>query len=60
VAVLCQPPPRVLDRRLTRILSTGEAVILPSDVLKQLIQRRQQQIQHGPWTEGHYRPGRPL
>src|SRR4051794_17359869 len=57
VAVLGQSPPEDFDRRLQRILSSGEPVSLPYDVLARLHERRRQATQFGPWIEGHYRPG---
>lgn len=60
VAVLGAPPPRGLARRIDRLLASGDTTPLPAEVLQRLAHRRQEQIQQGPWTEGHYRPGRPL
>jgi hypothetical protein len=60
VTVIGEPPPRTLARRIDRILAAGEPATLPADVLELLAARRQQQIQQGPWSEGHYRPGRLL
>lgn len=50
-------PSRELADELQRILSTGESVDIPSQVLNFLWQRREEQIESGPWVEGHYRPG---
>lgn len=60
VAVLGETPPEELDRRLRKILAAGELTSLPEDVLQLLIARRAQQVSKGPWTEGHYRPGKPF
>ena len=60
VAVLGQPPPADLDRRLDHILAAGEPVTLPDAVLTALATRRAQASSLGPWVEGHYRPGTPL
>ncbi len=60
VAVLGETPPAALDRQLTQILATGEPADLPPDILRALSERRQQAIRRGPWSEGHYRPGKPL
>ncbi len=60
VAVLGEAPPAELDRQLTDILASGEPAALPSDVLRALTDRRNQAITRGPWSEGHYRPGRRL
>src|SRR5438132_1492850 len=57
VAVLGQPPPEALDRRITRVLSRGEAVSLPLEVLQALAERRREQIRAGTWVEQHHRPG---
>ncbi len=58
VAVVGEKPPEDFENKLKNILSAGEYVPLPSDVLKTLIIRRWQQIKTGPWVERHYRPGR--
>ena len=61
VAVLGQPPPAELDQQLTAILAAGESADLPADVLQALSDRRRQVTKHGgPWSEGHYRPGKRL
>ncbi len=60
VAVLGERPPADLDQQLAAILATGETAQLPRDVLQALSDRRARAIQQDPWTEGHYRPGRPL
>lgn len=58
VAVLGDPPPETLARRLELILSTGESTPLPKQILTALKQRRAQAEGIGPWVEGHYRPAR--
>ena len=60
VAGLGEPPPADLDERLGTILASGEPVALPQEVLATLAERRQHMSRRGPWTEGHYRPGRRL
>ena len=60
VAVLGQPPPEVLERRITRLLRQGEPVTLPPDVMATLFQRRAESIQEGQWIERHHRPGERL
>ena len=60
VAVLGSPPPDDLDAQLTELLTAGEPATLPAEVLAALTERRRQMSRRGPWSEGHYRPGRPL
>ncbi len=60
VAVIGVPPPDELDRRLRRILRTGELTPLPGNILLLLWQRRLEANRDGPWVERHFRPGRPL
>ena len=60
VAVLGEPPQGDLEQKLQSILSRGEPVSLPPDILKLLTERRNQAIKRGPWVERHYRPGRPM
>ncbi len=61
VAVLGEPPPAELHEQLTAILASGEPAELPTDVLQALSDRRRQVTRRGtPWSEGHYRPGKPL
>jgi hypothetical protein len=60
VAVLGAPPPPDLDEALVQLLAAGTPTTLPSVVQQALIDRRQQMGRRGPWTEGHYRPGRRL
>jgi hypothetical protein len=58
VAVVGDAPGKELADELEKWLSSGEAVELPGDALEFLFRRRAEQIRHGPWVEGHYRPGR--
>lgn len=60
VVVIGETPPAELDRRLRKILAAGESTSLPEDILHLLLQRRADASQHGPWVEGHYRPGQPF
>jgi hypothetical protein len=60
VAVLGATPPEEIDTQLRAILSTGDPVLLPSDILTALYGRRAQMKQRGTWVEGHYRPGKKL
>jgi hypothetical protein len=57
VTVLGEQPTRVLERRLRRILATGEPATLPDEVLELLQRRRAQATELGPWVEKHQRPG---
>lgn len=58
VAVLGDPPPTPLAKRLEALLSAGEPATLPEQILDSLKQRRAQVQGIGHWVEGHYRPGR--
>jgi hypothetical protein len=58
VAVVGKEPPQAFDAQFRRILSTGESVILPEDVLDQLLKRRAAASKLGTWVEGHYGPGK--
>ncbi len=58
VAVLGERPHAKLERKLERILASGEAVELPEDILDVLWRRRELARQINPWVEGHYRPGK--
>jgi hypothetical protein len=58
VAALGDSPPEALDQKLQEILSTGEPVSLPPNLLKLLTERRRQATRQGPWIERHYWPGR--
>src|SRR5262249_55667191 len=58
VAALGASPAEELQRRIEAILSTGEPVTLPDDVLGYLAQRRKEQSKQGPWVEKHHFPRR--
>jgi hypothetical protein len=60
VAVLGEPPPEDLAKKLETTLARGEPTELPSDILKLLTERRQQATRQAPWVERHYRPGQNL
>ncbi len=60
VAVLGEAPPAELDAHLEELLAPGEPATLPHSVLQVLSERRRQMSRRGPWSEGHYRPGRRL
>lgn len=60
VAVLGQHPAPELDRRLRLILSGGDPVTLPADILTVLFARRAAATELGPWVERHQRPGEQL
>jgi hypothetical protein len=60
VAVLGEPPPEDLAKKLETAFARGEPTILPPDILKLLAQRRQQASRQGSWVERHYRPGQSL
>lgn len=60
VAVIGEPPPEDLEKKLQEILSTGEPTPLPPNILKLLTERRNQATKQGPWIERHYRPGQKL
>jgi hypothetical protein len=60
VAVLGEPPPEDLEQKIQGILSRGEPVDLPPEILKVLAERRAQAINQAPWVERHYRPGQNL
>ena len=60
VAVLGRSPPADLAEQRGAILASGEPATLPADVLQALAERRRQMSRRGPWSEGHYRPGRRL
>jgi|SRR5215211_734783 len=60
VAVLGAPPPPDLDEALAQLLAAGAPATLPPEVHQALTERRKQVGRRGPWTEGHYRPGRRL
>ena len=58
VAIVGDAPGQELADELERWLSAGESVELATDALEFLFRRRAEQSRHGPWVEGHYRPGR--
>ena len=58
VAVVGDAPDKGLAEQLEKVMAAGEPVELPRETLDFLRQRRAEQIQHGPWVERHYRPGR--
>jgi hypothetical protein len=60
LAVLGESPSAELAQKLQEILSTGEPVPLPDNILQILSERRNQAIKKGPWVERHYRPGQHL
>ena len=60
VAVLGEQPPDELHHRLANILSGGDIVSLPAEIIKVLQERRAQATKVSPWLERHYRPGKCL
>jgi hypothetical protein len=60
VAVLGAVSSKETDAVLGQILSEGQLVPLPDQLLNLLQERRTQATQHGSWVEGHYRPGKKL
>jgi len=58
VAALGAPPAEELQRRIEAILSTGEPVTLPDDMLIYLTKRRKEQSPQGEWVEKHHFPRR--
>jgi hypothetical protein len=60
VAVLGEPPPEDMEKKLQAALARGEPTELPPDILKLLAERREQATRQGPWVERHYRPGQNL
>jgi hypothetical protein len=60
VAVLGGAPTEAaMQEQIEQILyAEGTPTQLPDEVLVYLFERREKEIQKGPWTEGHYRPGR--
>ncbi len=54
VAVVGEKPAEAIHQQLTTILSAGEPASLPDAVTQELLQRRAEQIEHGPWVERHY------
>lgn len=55
VAVLGDQPPEELQTTIEALLSIGESVTLPDEVVAYLRRRRQEARHVGPWVEGHYR-----
>ncbi len=60
MAVLGERPHVRLERKLEKILASGQAVELPEDILEKLWERRELARQINPWVEGHHRPGKRL
>ncbi len=60
VAVLGEPPPEDMAKKLETVFARGEPTSLPPDILKRLAERRQQATRQAPWVERHYRPGQSL
>jgi hypothetical protein len=60
VAVLGGAPTEAaLQEQIEQILyAEGTPTRLPDEILVYLFERRAEQIQKGPWAEGHYRPGK--
>ena len=54
VAVVGEKPAEAIHQQLTTILSAGEPARLPDAVTQELLQRRAELIEHGPWVERHY------
>ena len=57
VSVLGDNPPVEVDRRVRKILASGEPATLPDEILKALNHRRLIAKQIQPWVELHHRPG---
>lgn len=60
VVVVGNEPPAELDTQLRRMLATGKPAALPADVIVLLAERGIAERSRGPWSEGHYRPGKRL
>ena len=58
VAVLGETPPPELQRSIEELLSAGERVTLPQEVLSYLNERRREQQKEGDWVEKHHFPRR--
>jgi hypothetical protein len=54
VAVVGEQPPAEFDQRFRQILSTGESVTLPDEVLSYMRERRAEAAKLGDWVEAHY------
>ncbi len=57
VAVLGDDPGGEVETHLSRRLSGGVRIELDEQVLRFLIERREQASEQGSWVERHYRPG---
>ncbi len=57
VAVVGDDPGEASRTHIDRELSRGRRVTLEDDVLRFLLERREQGTQLGPWVERHHRPG---
>ena len=60
VAALGILPPAPVLQAIEDALAAGTPAELPPEVWQTLAERRAQQIRSGPWTQGHYRPGKRL
>jgi hypothetical protein len=60
VAVLGEPPPEDLAKKLETAFARGVPTELPPDILKLLAERREQANRQAPRVERHYRPGQNL
>jgi len=60
VVVVGDAPSGDLDERLRRMLAAGTPGELPRDVVLMLAARGIEERQKGPWSEGHYGPGKRL
>jgi hypothetical protein len=58
VLVIGARPPEEVDREIAQLLSGGQSVTLPDDVIEVLRRRRDEATKLGSWVEGHYRPAR--
>ncbi len=58
VSVIGDAPPLEYQQRLRRILSGGEEVDLPEELIAALRRRREELSKMGSWVEGHYPPAR--
>lgn len=56
VTVLGETPPAELDRRITRLLASGDPAALPAEVFAALAERRRQATRIAPWVERHQPP----
>ena len=54
VAVVGEKPAEAIHQQLTTILSAGEPARLPDAVTQELVQRRAEHLEDGPWVERHY------